>query len=105
MPAGSAAPARGGGIGGYLAGMALGAVVAPLLAAALWMIFLFYADRLGGFDTGNNRFSEVIIGSVLGAPVVGLVVGALVVRVRRRRAAARAHPRVPGPDRGGRPRG
>jgi hypothetical protein len=85
--------------------MALGAVVAPLLTAACWMIVLFYADRLGGFDTGNNRFSDVIVGSVLGAPVVGLVVGALVVRVRRRRAVARAGPRDPGPARGGRPRG
>jgi len=104
-------PRRSGGVGAYLGGIAIGAVLGPLVVGGLWMVFLFYADRLAGFDTGNNRLSDIVVGSVLAAPFLGMIAGALVVRVRRRRASDRAaaRNRSPGrgspPARGGRRRG
>ncbi|GMU79953.1 MAG: hypothetical protein AMXMBFR46_27420 [Acidimicrobiia bacterium] len=64
----------------------MGAVVAPLLIGAFWMVVLFYAHNLGDFDTKNDRFSEIVAGSVLAAPFIGILAGLGFVAWRRRRA-------------------
>lgn len=69
----------------YLLGAALGFLAGPLVAGALWMIVLFYANWLGDFDTKNDRFSEIVAASVLIAPVVGMLAGVGFVAWRRRR--------------------
>lgn len=73
----------------YLLGAAVGFIAGPLVAGALWMIVLFYANWLGDFDTKNDRFSEVVAATVLISPLVGLLAGVGVVAWRRRRVRAR----------------
>lgn len=76
----------------YLLGMAAGFVLTPLVVGGFWMIFLFYADWLGGYDTRNDRFTEIVAASVLSAPLIGIGLGAGFVwwwRRRKRRLAAR----------------
>ena len=67
----------------------VGFLVAPLIVGALWMAGLFYADWIAGYDTKNDRFSELIAASMFAAPLIGLVIGLVVVARRRRRAALR----------------
>lgn len=73
----------------YVLGALVGAVVFPVLVGLVFMVGLYYAEWLLGFDTKNDRFSELVAGTVLVAPFLGLLVGLGVVAWRRHRARRR----------------